>query len=487
VTAWVATIALTPLIGRLAIRLGAIDLPDGRRKSQPHPVPRGGGVAVTLAAILATVVAVLLFPQTGDRGSTWLMRGLLPATGVLLVVGIIDDVLTLTGVYKLIGQMLAVSVLVAAGAEFDQISLFGMHFPLGDLRIPFTIFFCLGAINAFNLIDGADGLASSVGAIVCTTLGVITATQGGPAIVCFAVAGSLVGFLRYNVAPARIYLGDTGSMLLGLVIAAVAIDCSIKQQAAFALSVPLAICAIPILDAAAALVRRVTTGQSVFAPDRGHLHHALMLRGWSVSRTVAFIASLTALTSAGALLSYFTGNDIYALAITAGMFITLAAARVFGHAEVALLASRSRSLVRGFVQRTARRPTTDSESAVQLQGTRKWQTVWSALREAAPLYNVAGLTLQVNIPRLHESFYATWKRSDAANGEDTWKLAIPLAYDGQSIGKLSLSGSAGSGQAIADMQQLLEFLEPLEGEIAQLVTGDGHIAVQALVAEAVPS
>jgi UDP-GlcNAc:undecaprenyl-phosphate GlcNAc-1-phosphate transferase len=322
---------------------------------------------------------------------------------------------------------------------------------------------------------------------VCTTLGVITATQGGPAIVCFAVAGSLVGFLRYNVAPARIYLGDTGSMLLGLVIAAVAIDCSIKQQAAFALSVPLAICAIPILDAAAALVRRVTTGQSVFAPDRGHLHHALMLRGWSVSRTVAFIASLTALTSAGALLSYFTGNDIYALAITAGMFITLAAARVFGHAEVALLASRSRSLVRGFVQRTARRPTTDSESAVQLQGTRKWQTVWSALREAAPLYNVAGLTLQVNIPRLHESFYATWKRSDAANGEDTWKLAIPLAYDGQSIGKLSLSGSAGSGQAIADMQQLLEFLEPLEGEIAQLVTGDGHIAVQALVAEAVPS
>jgi UDP-GlcNAc:undecaprenyl-phosphate GlcNAc-1-phosphate transferase len=443
---------------------------------------------VTLAAILATVVAALLFPPTGDLASAWLIRGLLPATAVLLVVGIIDDALTLTGVYKLIGQVLAVSVLVAAGAQFDQVSLFGWLIPLGDLRIPFTIFFCLGAINAFNLIDGADGLASSVGAIVCTTLGVITATRGGgaSAMICFATAGSLVGFLRYNVPPARIYLGDTGSMLMGLVVAAVAIECSIKQQAAFVLAVPVAICAIPILDAAAALVRRVTTGQSVFTADRGHLHHALMLRGWSVGQTVAFIAGLTALTSAGALVSYFTSNDIYALAITGGVIIALAAARIFGHAEATLVASRSRSLVRRLVLRTVRRPATETESTVQLQGTRKWQRMWSALREAAPLYNVAGLTLQVNIPRLHESFYATWKRTDASHGDDTWRMAIPLTYDSQSIGKLSLVGSTSGGQALVDMQQLLEYLESLDGEIAQIVAGDEYMPGKPLVAEAVP-
>jgi UDP-GlcNAc:undecaprenyl-phosphate GlcNAc-1-phosphate transferase len=406
----------------------------------------------------------------------------------LLIVGIIDDVLTLTGIYKLMGQVLAVSVLVAAGAQFDQVSLFGVLIPLGDLQIPFTIFFCLGAINAFNLIDGADGLASSIGAIVCTTLGVITATRGGVApMACFAVAGALVGFLRYNVPPARIYLGDTGSMLMGLVVAAVAIDCSVKQQAAFVLSVPVAICAIPILDAGAALVRRVTTGQSVFAPDRGHLHHALMLRGWSVGQTVAFIASLTALTSAGALVSFFTGNDIYALAITSGVIITLAAARVFGHAEAALVASRSRSLVRGLVLRTVRRPAAESESAVQLQGTRKWQRVWDALRESAPLYNVAGLTLQVNIPRLHESFYATWKRADTANGDDAWRMSIPLTHEDQPIGKLSLVGSTAGGQALVDMQQLLEYLEPLDAEIAQIVDNDDYAATRPIVAEAVPS
>jgi UDP-GlcNAc:undecaprenyl-phosphate GlcNAc-1-phosphate transferase len=489
VTAWLAAVALTPVIARVAMRLGAMDQPDGRRKSQPHPVPRGGGVAVTLAAILATVLAVLLFPPSGEHASTWLVRGLLPATGVLLVVGIIDDALTLTGIYKLIGQVLAVTVLVAAGAQFDQVSLFGLLIPLGDLKIPFTIFFCLGVINAFNLIDGADGLASSIGAIVCTTLGAITATRGGEiaAMACFAVAGSLVGFLRYNVPPARIYLGDTGSMLMGLVVAAVAIDCSIKQEAAFVLSVPIAICAIPILDAAAALVRRVTTGQSVFAADRGHLHHALMLRGWSVGKTVAFISSLTALTSAGALVSYFTGNDIYALAITAGVFVTLATARVFGHAEAALVASRSRSLLRGLVQRTVRRPATETESAVQLQGTRKWQRVWSTLREAAPLYNVAGLTLQVNIPRLHESFYATWKRADVAHVDDAWRMTIPLMYERQLIGKLSLQGSTCGDQAVLDMQQLLEYLEPLHGEIAQIAAGDAYAVPQPLMAEAVPS
>jgi UDP-GlcNAc:undecaprenyl-phosphate GlcNAc-1-phosphate transferase len=486
-TAWLAAIALTPMVGRLAIRLGAMDQPDGRRKSQATAVPRGGGVAVTLAAALATVVALIVVAPA-EQSSAWLVRGLPLAIGVLLFVGIIDDVLTLTGIYKLIGQVLAVSVLVASGAQFDQISVFGWLIPLGDLRIPFTIFFCLGAINAFNLIDGADGLASSIGAIVSSSLGLIAASRGdsAAAMACFALAGALVGFLRYNVSPARIYLGDTGSMLIGLVVAAVAIECSIKQQAAFVLSVPIAICAVPILDAAAALVRRVTTGQSVFAADRGHLHHALLLRGWSVGQTVTFIAALATLTSFAALLSYFTNNDLYALAVTGGVFVTLAVARVFGHAEAALIASRSRSLVRRIVLHGVRRPDPETESAVQLQGTRKWQKVWAALREAAPLYNVAGLTLHVNIPQLHESFYATWKRNETA-GDDTWRMTVPLVLDGRPIGKLALVGASIGRSAVADMQQLLDYLEPLDAEIAQIVAGDEPVVERTVVAEAAPA
>jgi UDP-GlcNAc:undecaprenyl-phosphate GlcNAc-1-phosphate transferase len=488
VIAWASAIALTPVVARLAIRFGAMDQPDGRRKSQAQAVPRGGGVAVTLATALAMTVALSWVPVDDGESSSWLVRGLPPAIAVLLLVGIVDDVLTLTGIYKLIGQVLAVSVLVAAGAHFDQISLFGYLFPLGDFRIPFTIFFCLGAVNAFNLIDGADGLASSIGAIVCTTLGVITATRGDPAaaLACFALAGALLGFLRYNAPPARVYLGDTGSMLIGLIVAAVAIESSIKQQAAVALSVPVALCAIPILDAAAALVRRVTTGQSVFTPDRGHLHHALLLRGWSVGKTVAFISGLAALTSAAALASYFTGNDLYALSVTGGVFVTLAAARVFGHTEATLIASRSRSLLRRMILHGVRRADPVVESSVQLQGTRKWQKVWAALREAAPLYNVTGLTLQINIPQLHESFYATWKRNEAATSDDAWRMTVPLMLEERPVGKLSLAGAAAGRHALADMQLLLDYLESLDEEIAIIAAGDAQPAKQLVPADPVP-
>jgi UDP-GlcNAc:undecaprenyl-phosphate/decaprenyl-phosphate GlcNAc-1-phosphate transferase len=484
VAAWLGALLLTPFVARLAVRWGAVDHPDGRRKHQLRAVPRGGGVAIALAALLAVAAVVLMFsPQAtspdGNSSNSWMMHGLLPALLVLVAVGIADDVLSLTGIYKLIGQVLAVSVLVAAGSKFESLSLFAWTIPLGDFGIPFTIFFCLGAINAFNLIDGADGLAASIGAIVCLTLGIITGSRGDvmASLVCLSLAGGLVGFLRYNIPPASVYMGDTGSMLVGLVVAAVAVDSSIKQQAAFALAVPVAICAIPILDAAAALVRRVTTGQSVFAADRGHLHHALLLRGWSVGKTVAFIAGLTSLTCAGALASYFTDNDLFALLVSIGVFGTLALTRIFGHAEAALIASHSRSLMRGIVRRRARGGGGEAENSVQLQGTRKWQKVWTALREAAPRYNVASLTLHVTIPHLHESFHANWKRNDSSAADDAWRIVLPLVFDDRPIGTLSVVGGAGDRQALADMQQFLEFLESLDGEIARIVT-EKELAVE---------
>lgn len=472
--AWFAAVVLTPMVAQLAIRLGAVDAPDGRRKSQSVAVPRGGGVAVAVATVVALVVAALWTPFDERASSAWLVRGLPPSITVLLIVGVIDDFFSLTGIYKLIGQVLAVSVLVAAGAQFDQISVFGLLIPLGDFGIPFTMFFCLGAINAFNLIDGADGLASSIGAIVATTLGVITAAQGHTAasIACFALAGGLVGFLRFNSPPAQIYLGDTGSMLIGLMVAAVAIECSIKQQAAFVLSVPIAICAIPILDAGAALVRRVTTGQSVFAADRGHLHHALLLRGWSVEQTVTFISALATLTSVAALVSFFTNNDAYALVATAGVFLSLAGSRMFGHTEVRLIASRLRGLLRRMVWRRRRQAAPAIESALQFQGTREWQNLWSALRETLPLYNVAGITLQISIPQIHESFFATWKGSESPADDDPWRLAVPLLLDGQPVGRLSVVGCHRSEDPLDDLQRLIDYLDSLEGEIAHIVAAD---------------
>ncbi len=470
-TAAVVVLILTPWLARLAQRLGAIDRPDGNRKHQSHPVPRGGGIAVAIAALAGALLAINSTGFSSTSSPQPFIGGLLPAATILLLLGIIDDFWTLTGIYKLVGQMLAVSVLVAGGHQCEFVSLFGYHVPLGEFRIPFAMFFALGAINAFNLVDGVDGLAASIGTIVSATLGIIAAAQEHwpLAFVCFSLAGALAGFLRYNLAPARVYLGDTGSMLIGLVVAAVAIESSIKQQAAFALAVPLATFAIPILDAGAALVRRITTGQSVFQGDRGHLHHALLLRGCSVNQTVAVISTLTLVTCLGALASFFTSHDFFAFAITSGVIFLLAWRRVFGHAEAALVAKRSISLGRKLLSRGSLRLQRPLENSIQLQGSRAWQTLWDSLREAAPNYHIAGLTLQVSIPYLHESFFAEWKANHPKANHEPWRLSFPISLDDRPIGKLSLVGNATGREAVADLEHLCAYLEFLHEEIAQLV------------------
>ncbi|MCA9260312.1 MAG: undecaprenyl/decaprenyl-phosphate alpha-N-acetylglucosaminyl 1-phosphate transferase [Planctomycetales bacterium] len=482
-----ASLALTPLIIQLATRWGVVDCPDGRRKHQKAPIPLGGGVAVALAAALAAVATIVGFSDASLGGSR-LASGLVPAAAVLIIVGLIDDVLTLTGIYKLLGQVLAVSILVYSGFQFESVSVLGWSVPFGRYAAPFSIFFCLGAINAFNLLDGADGLASSIGAIVSLTLAIITWSMHDyiDSVACLAFAGALLGFLNFNRVPARIYLGDTGSMLIGLFVAAVAINCSIKEQAAFALAVPIAVCAIPILDAAAALVRRVTTRQSVFTPDRGHLHHALLLRGWSVGKTVGFIAGLTAMTCLGAIVSFFANNELFAILATLGVFGALSALRIFGHSELRLIASHTRALGRRVLRGTpfkrvaGRGKMLDLENAVHLQGNREWHNVWFALREAAPGYHLVGLRLNVNIPHLHESFYASWTKEEQS-GDEPWRLQLPLRSEDRVVGKLVIMGDAARPQTLQEMQSLLEFLEPLEAEIERLIA---HVPAAAPVTPA---
>lgn len=475
----------TPLARRVAHAYGAVDRPDGGRKKHANPIALLGGLAVAMTTATVVGLIALLAPNLVQMSRGSFTTAFVPAAMVLIVVGLVDDIRGLTGIYKLVGQVLAVSLLIAGGMLFDEISLFGWLFRLGNLSVPFTMFFCLGAINAFNLIDGADGLASSVGGVVCVTLGVVAGMQGDvvASLFCFAFAGALVGFLRYNAPPATIYLGDTGSMLIGLIVAAVAIHSTIKEQAAIALVVPVAVCAIPIIDAGAAMVRRITTGQSVFTADRGHLHHSLLLRGLSVGWTVAAITALTVLTCLGAFVSYYTGKDYYALAAAVGVFVALAGFRIFGHAEAMLIASHVRGAMRTSLLGRLRPRSGGTEKSVTLQGDRKWEKIWLGLREAAPVYNMAAIKLNVSIPNLHESFYAAWKSDDFDNASDAWHMSIPLRLAGQTIGKISVTGQSSGREGLQEIQQVVDFLEPLESEIENFL---GSVEPPA-VAPAAPS
>ncbi len=488
VAASLLALVFAPWVARFAHRIGAVDRPDGGRKTHKESVALGGGLLVAATTVTVLGMSQLvgplqqfeLFVALPDFDLGYLPL-IIPGVVVLLLLGTLDDTFGprgIAGKYKLLGQFIAVSLLMAQGIHFDVLSLFGWEWTLGSWSLPFTLFFFLGAINAFNLLDGADGLAASIGVLVCLTLGVISLAQGSmeSALLCIAFSGALAGFLKFNAPPASIYLGDTGSMLIGLVVAVAAIQCSIKQQAAMALVVPVAICAIPILDAAAAIVRRRMTGQSVFAGDRGHLHHALLLRGWSVGKTVAFIACLTVLTCVGALASYFTGYDSIAVVTTLLVFATLGGTRVFGHGELALIRSQSRSLARTIILGRLPGQQTDSHESVHLQGHRGWEKLWTALLESAADYQLSGIRLTINIPRLHESFYGNWKKAGNTVPENVWQIELPLKLKGESIGKISLLGTMAKVHGVKHLQQVLDFLEPLEEGLAYVLE-DQHAEV----------
>ncbi|MCA9241894.1 MAG: hypothetical protein KDA37_16905, partial [Planctomycetales bacterium] len=249
----------------------------------------------------------------------------------------------------------------------------------------------------------------------------------------------------------------------------VSISCSVKGQAVVAIAVPVALCALPILDAAAALLRRVLTGQSVFAADRGHFHHSLLLRGLSASQA-AFVASLlTAVTCGGALASYLTNQEAWATLSVLGVFVALASLRVFGHNELGLvihhLARRLRNLTKKWAPES---PADSTHHSIQIQGSRGWDYLWQGLCEQAGAYDIHYLRLNINIPHLHEHFYATWQADPKPTQEEGWAMVYPLTHQGLSVGKLQFRGGLAASDSDS-MRQVIDLLDVLHAEIAAVI------------------
>ncbi|MEQ8847075.1 MraY family glycosyltransferase [Botrimarina sp.] len=466
---WFATYLLTPVVRKASHKLGFVDRPGGR-KVQAHAVALGGGVAVFTGALAAVAVAFLFadiaLSATFFGGDARLLSGLALAAAATLALGVYDDATNLRGIYKLLGQVAIAGLLVYLGLRMDRFELFGNEITLGWLAVPFSMFWLVGSTNAINLLDGIDGLASGIGLVLCLTLASINALFGHfpEAVVMLALAGALVGFLRYNFAPATIYLGDAGSMLIGLVIGAIAMETHAKTPAFVAMVVPLAVWAVPILDSGAAIVRRRLTGRSIFAPDRGHLHHSLLTRGWSVRQATIFIVLICAVTCLSAVLGVLWRNEWVVIATVAFVLVFLIGSKTFGHVEFALVRDRVRPLGRGAGAGV-------SPGAVRLQGSHEWETLWTSLVEAAPTYGITKLQLTIHMPAVHEAFFARWRgpKTPKALAEATWRLTQPLLVDGETVGKLELAGLADGDKPTSEhLAQVLDFLEPIEDDIRRV-------------------
>jgi UDP-GlcNAc:undecaprenyl-phosphate GlcNAc-1-phosphate transferase len=505
VAALVAGLLLTPIVRRLARARGFVDCPGGR-KMQVAPVALGGGAAVFGALLIGCLTAAGIGLASGYN--VWSAEEF-PKLGILLaacvsvvLLGLLDDAVHIRGRYKLLGQLAIAGVIVASGERIEKFTVFGQLVQLDNFAIPLTLFWLLGTMNAINLIDGIDGLAGSVGTVLCLTIAAITAWQGyvGETVIMLALAGAQLGFLRYNFAPASIYLGDAGSMLIGLVIGAVAVHTSVKAPAALALAVPVAVWSIPILDSAAAILRRKLTGRSLFTPDRGHLHHSLLVRGWSVRQAALFIVLICATTCLSAVLSVIWRNEFIALVTVLAVLVFLIFTRTFGHIEFALLRDRVR-----FPFSRGSRENGDSSlsrtTCIRLQGSREWDKLWAAIIESADTYRLTKLKLSLSIPALHEAFFATWEtavRELKHPPEDrTWRLVHPLVVDNEPVGTLEITGVSLDGATLAQVIPVLEFLEPIEEDIRQIRehirldrdavrTGQSQVSLRAMRPEVKP-
>ncbi len=291
---FVFVICIMPVIKKIANHIGAIDIPD-KRKVHTVPTPRMGGLGIYSGFLLGYMIF-------GEH--TPMMNSVLIGSFILVITGILDDVKPLKASYKLIGQFIASLIVVCyGGLLLRDVSFFGLYFNFGIFAYPITIIFILGCINCINLIDGLDGLSSGISSIFFLTIGIIAYVQGRiglSVVITFIMLGSTLGFLVHNFNPAKIFMGDTGSMFLGFIIAIITL-LGFKTILTSAIIVPLCVLVVPIIDTICAIIRRKLKGERISTPDKQHFHHQLLKKN-SVRATVLIIYLITILFSAASII-----------------------------------------------------------------------------------------------------------------------------------------------------------------------------------------
>lgn len=296
VLALITALATTPLVMVLAARTGALDRPDAR-KVHKKPIPRIGGLAIYAACMLSMLLVMAFHDLSGELFMG--VVGLMISGTIIMLVGVYDDYKNMPAKLKLLGQIFAASVLVLGfDVRIDFITdPFGDYIYLEWFAVPATIFWLVGLSNTINLIDGLDGLAAGVSSIAAITIMFVALEQNVMiiAVMTAALAGAAIGFLFYNFNPASIFMGDSGALFLGFMLAGISVIGAVKCAATIALVVPILALGLPIFDTAFAIVRRYRGGVPIFRPDKGHLHHRLLGLGFTQRQAVLLMYVISAL------------------------------------------------------------------------------------------------------------------------------------------------------------------------------------------------
>jgi UDP-GlcNAc:undecaprenyl-phosphate/decaprenyl-phosphate GlcNAc-1-phosphate transferase len=456
-------------VRRVALAVGFVDNPDRRRKLHEAPIPLGGGLAVWLATWSGWGIGRLAWPpgggEVGDGG--WFYAALAIASLVTLGVGVVDDRYGLHGLHKLAGQVVAAVILAGLGPRVDAWSCFGVEVGLGIFSYPATVLGILLVVNAFNLIDGMDGFCGSVGLVTSLAIAFLAFWSGrvGDAIVGLALAGALAAFLRDNLPPAKVYLGDAGSMTLGMMIWALAVRaCSSGPVSAVSVPLLVALLALPLMDVVTAVGRRWLAGRSLFSPDLGHIHHRLRSRLGSTVAALVAAVGLATLGAGGAALAkpYGLGDRVACLAVAASVGL-LVGTNTFGGSETRLLLFRIRTALAPLLARgPARRRGVRQEC--HLHGVRDWAGVWDALIREVEAGGVRRVELSIDMTAAGEAFHGLWSSPKAGEDGPSWSVVHTLHAGGVPAGVLRVSGSVGARRS--------RYLDEVEGLVRVL---EGHL------------
>jgi len=468
---FVITLAQACALTAAALRMGRwfriLDFPDNHRKLHAQATPRTGGVALCAALLLGVIEAGCLQATSlvADPQAARFILFLLLSAALLCGLGLWDDKYGMRARSKFLWQIVAVLPFVCWGRSTTTADLFGWHLDFAWLAVPVILFWLVACTNFVNLIDGLDGLASTVGLTVSLAVAVLAWWNQAPeaCLVATILSGALVGFLLFNWPPARIFLGDSGSLPLGFLVGALALEAAAKKAAGLTLAVPVVLLSIPMFDTSMAILRRKLNGRKIGQGDRAHIHHCLRDRGWSPTQTLLAIGTMCLVTAAAAVLATVFSNDLIAIGICLAVLAMLIAGRLFGFNEAVLLGRHFQAV--GRFLKSAPRALRVKFVVVRLEGTvaAGQLDLWHKIMKRAK--RLGGLEIEFACEHLPSGKIVTaltWSAPAIRDVESPiWQLnyAVPRGSGMQT--RIVASGVAKRSTGLAWLNELSEMLVSL--------------------------
>jgi UDP-GlcNAc:undecaprenyl-phosphate GlcNAc-1-phosphate transferase len=420
---------ITPVLIRISRAVGICDNPDAR-KVHTSAIPHIGGTAIFLSMIVMVIPTLFLDNHIGESfRKTQIQVITLLATGsFIFFVGLIDDLHKLRARYKLLAQVFAAVILYLAGVRIDVLNvanLFTLH--LGLFSFPITILWFTAITNAVNLIDGLDGLAAGIATIACAVIAILAFHSCQPLMIVFMLAllGGLSGFLFFNFNPARIFMGDCGSMFLGFTIASASVMCGMKSKTIVALALPALALGLPIFDTIFSILRRYLQRRGIMSPDRSHMHHRLLDMGLHHRHAVIIMYAMTILTAGLGTFMIYTRNVQTIMIFVCILLLLILAFSIIGSVNL-------RETIKGLQKRHAitnqMKQERESFESVQLQfcRARTFDQWWQSVCLAARHMNFATISMSVTNRDGTKRILTLGREGEQSEPQNIVKMVVPI-------------------------------------------------------------